>query len=91
MYDKTDNIALKKLVISEFWKLNTLNFYINRKLDYEENGRVQTLKEAIEVDNAYLKLIKDNDIEYSIIEPGDIDTVIKKTLSKINEFENLPQ
>ncbi len=91
VYDKTDNIALKKLVISEFWKLNTLNFYINRKLDYEENGRVQTLKEAIEVDNAYLKLIKDNDIEYSIIEPGDIDTVIKKTLSKINEFENLPQ
>jgi hypothetical protein len=89
VYDKTENIALRKLVISEFWKLNTLNFYISRKLDYEENGRVQTLKEAIDVDNAYLKLIKDNDIEYSIIEPGDIETIVKKTLSKINEFQSV--
>jgi hypothetical protein len=89
VYDKTENIALRKLVISEFWKLNTLNFYISRKLDYEENGRVQTLKEAIEVDNAYLKLIKDNDIEYSIIEPGDIETIVIKTLSNIDEFQSI--
>lgn len=85
VYDKTNNIALKKLVISEFWKLNTLNFYLTRKLDYEENGRVQTLKEAIGVDNNYLKLIQDNDIDYTIIEPGDIETVIKKIIIKINE------
>jgi adenylate kinase family enzyme len=85
VYDKTNNVALKKLVISEFWKLNTLNFYIARKLDYEENGRVQTLKQAIDVDNAYLKLIKDNDIIYSEIEPGDVDTIIEKILTKIDE------
>jgi len=85
VYDKTDNFALRKLVISEFWKLNTLNFYIGRKLNYEENGRVQTLKQAIDVDNAYLKLIKENDITYFEIEPGDIDTIIEKTIVKINE------
>jgi hypothetical protein len=54
-------------------------------LNYEENGRVQTLKQAIDVDNAYLKLIKENDITYFEIEPGDIDTIIEKTIIKINE------
>ena len=85
VYDKTQNYALKKLVISEFWKLKTLNFYISRKLNYEENGRVQTLEQAIDVDNAYLNLIKDNDIKYHQIEPGQIDIIVSKVIEMLNE------
>ena len=89
VYDKTDNIALRKLVISEFWKLNTLNFYINRKLKYEVGGRVETLEQAIEVDKIYLNVIKDNDIEYTEIEPGSVDTIVEKTMLILNESKIL--
>ena len=80
---------MKQLVLHEFEKLTTLNFYIHRRLKYEENGRVQTLEQAIDVDNAYLDIITNNNIEYTEIEPGDIDTIVKKTLSKVNEFESV--
>jgi len=89
VYDKSNNQELKNLTISEFKKLNTLNFYINRRLKYEENGRVQTLDQAIDVDNAYLNLIKENNITYSEIEPGDVDSIVRKTFFIINEFENV--
>jgi hypothetical protein len=89
VYDKTNNIELRNLVLSEFKKLNTLNFYIHRRLNYEENGRVQTLEQAIDVDNAYLNIITNNNIEYSEIEPGDIDTIVRKTWYIVNEFQNI--
>ena len=89
VYDQSKNEPLKQLVLHEFKKLTTLNFYIHRRLKYEENGRVQTLEQAIDVDNAYLDIITNNNIEYSEIEPGDIDTIVKKTLSKVNEFESV--
>ena len=33
--------------------------------------------------------LKHKNIEYTEIEPGDIDTIVKKTLSKVNEFESV--
>jgi nucleoside-triphosphatase THEP1 len=85
VYDKNNNLELRNLVLSEFRKLNTLNFYVSRKLKYEQNGRNQTIHQAIEVDNIYKKLLNDNDIQYIEIEPGQTDIIISKVIEMLNE------
>jgi adenylate kinase family enzyme len=85
VYDISKNSALKDLVLHEFKKLTTLNFYVSRRLKYENNGRNQTIQEAIEVDNIYKKLLDDNGIHYFEIEPGQDYVVTDKIFEKINE------
>lgn len=85
VYDSSKNPALKDLVLHEFRNLKTLNFYVNRKLNYESNGRNQTIQEAIEVDNIYKKLLDDNNIQYIEIEPGQDYIVTDKIFDTLNE------
>lgn len=87
IYDKTNNPLLKDLVIYEFKKLNTLNFYIDREVDYNPNGRMQTLDQALEVDRNYLELLSSNNIGYTSIPKGEVgvDIILKQILSKIDE------
>ena len=90
VYDKTENPILKDLVIYEFKKMNTLNFYIDRDVDYNPNGRMQTLEQALQVDKSYLELLIDNQIDFTHIpkgEPG-VNVIIEKILYKINEESN---
>lgn len=84
VYDRSQNKQLRELVLSEFNKLTTLNFYITRKLKYEENGRVQSLNDALHIDELYLHLIKNNNIKYYEIEPGQVDSVIDKTITLLS-------
>lgn len=83
VYDINKNPYLRDLVLYEFKNLNTLNFYVRRKFDYRPDGRVQDLAQAKEVDNSYLNLIKENDIQFHEIESGDVKTIIN-TLKKQN-------
>lgn len=87
IYDKTNNQLLKDLVIYEFKKMNTLNFYIDREVDYNPNGRMQTLEQALQVDQNYLQLLDTNQIGYTSIpkgEPG-VNIIVEQILNKINE------
>lgn len=87
IYDKTNNQLLKDLVIYEFKKMNTLNFYIDREVDYNPNGRMQTLEQALQVDQNYLQLLDKNKIGYTSIpkgEPG-VSIIVEQILNKINE------
>ena len=47
---------------------NTLNVFINRRKDYNPNGRNQTKEEAIAIDEKILKMLNDNNIKYTEIE-----------------------
>jgi hypothetical protein len=85
VYDNSNNDALKNLVLYEFKKLNTLNFYVSRRIKYEENGRNQSIDDAIKIDNIYKKILEDNQIQYFEIEPGQVYIVTDKLLDKINE------
>jgi DNA replication protein DnaC len=89
VYDNSNNDALKNLVLYEFKKLNTLNFYVSRRLKYEENGRNQNIDEAINIDNIYKKILENNQIQYFEIEPGQDYIVTDKLLDKINEYKNI--
>lgn len=87
VYDLTKNEHLEKLVIFEFSKLNTLNYFLNRGTNYNPNGRTQkTLEEALEVDNSYKKLLIDNDIPYTDISIGVNNTqnIVSDILRNLN-------
>jgi len=71
------------LVISEYNKFENLNFFLTRVGDYNPNGRMQTLEEAIE---------KDKEIKYFMLNHN-IDFVevpsTKESISFIiNEIKN---
>jgi nicotinamide riboside kinase len=71
VYDKSYNPALRNLVVHEFKKLNNLNFYLERDVIYNPNGRMQTLDEAIKVDNGYLDLLNSLGVDYIRITFGE--------------------
>lgn len=83
VYDISKNPYLKDLVMFEFKKLKTLNFYVKRKFDYRPDGRVQDLEQAKQVDVDYNQLLIDNSIQYYEVESGNIDFVIN-TLKENN-------
>jgi len=70
VYDITDNPHLKDLVLFEFKKLNTINYFLKRGTQYNPNGRMQTIEDALKVDEKYKQLLDENDIPYHEIEVG---------------------
>lgn len=64
VYDTTNNPYLKDLVLHEFKKLRTVNYFLKRGTQYNPNGRVQTAEDALKVDENYKKLLDDNHIPY---------------------------
>lgn len=67
-YLKEDIKPLKDLIVYEFKKLNTHNFFLNRIKAYNPAGRMQTLEEAIEKDQEIKSVLDDHNIQYQTIE-----------------------
>ena len=84
IYDKTENIYLKDLVLTEFKNMNNLNFYISRQFDYQQNGRYQNEEEARLIDIKYKNLLDDNGIDYIPVVPfsENLSSIIEKILEK---------
>lgn len=70
VYDQTENPYLKSLVLYEFSKLNTINYFLARGTNYNPNGRVQSIEDALKVDEKYKNLLLDNSIPYVEITIG---------------------
>ncbi len=70
VYDLTENTHLKSLVLYEFGKLNSINYFLTRGTDYNPNGRTQTIEDALKVDMKYKELLDDNNIPYHEIKIG---------------------
>lgn len=70
VYDQTENPYLKSLVLHEFSKLNTINYFLTRGTNYNPNGRVQSMEDALKVDEKYKNLLLDNSIPYIEITIG---------------------
>lgn len=85
IYDNTDNENLKNLVLGEFKKLNTLNFYLDRNFEYKQNGRVQDYEQALVKDLMYKNLLDSNDIKYTHIVHKDLPSIIEDILNNIKE------
>lgn len=69
------------LVKEVFTAYDNINFYIKRNTEYNNNGRYQNLEEAINLDNNILKLLKDNNVPYFVID--NIDNAVNDIINKI--------
>jgi len=88
IYDAGSNSALKQLIIEEHSMYDNLNIFLNRKKKYNPNGRSQTLKEAVEIDNK-IKSMLDTiaGMDYEIIDavPKNIPLIIEMIQKRLNK------
>jgi len=70
VYYNGHNPHFSDVVMFEFKKLNSANYYINRSFEYIENGRMQTLEAAQKVDRDYKVLLDTNTIPYTQLNAG---------------------
>ena len=65
-YDKTKNMNFRGLIMDKFKEFHNLNFFIERDLSipYEENGRLQTLTESIEIDKEIRDILVSSGIPF---------------------------
>lgn len=72
-----------KFILEEFSERENLNYFILRTRSYNENGRNQTLNEAIQLDNNLKNLLHTNKIGYSNISYD--EESINKILNDVKE------
>lgn len=65
VYDAGKTRYLKELTLSEFEKFENMNYFLIRTKDYNPNGRMQTLEEAIEKDSEIRSFMEQHDIPYT--------------------------
>ncbi|WQJ53371.1 MAG: thymidylate kinase [Wendovervirus sonii] len=73
IYDQSNNEFLKKLVLDVFNSYENINFYIQRNVDYVEEGRCQNAAEAVIVDDKCIKLMEENNIGYQLTTSTDAE------------------
>lgn len=67
LYNKLLSGKFDELIMEIFNSFENLNYYIVRKKKYMRKGRLQTLDEALELDERTEKLLKSNNVKYSTI------------------------
>lgn len=70
VYDIEDNQYLKDLAFYEYSKMRNLNFMLNRKTEFQQEGRRHNESQAIFYDQKIRELIRENDIPYYELEPN---------------------
>jgi nucleoside-triphosphatase THEP1 len=89
VYDKENSEVFHKLIMEQFNKFENYNFFLERGVEYQKEGRVQTEEEAKKVD----KIVKDVLEKYKIyhyIQPidGAADVIVKMILKVLSEKKN---
>lgn len=86
VYDKEGSNAFHALVMEQFNKFENLNYYLERGVEYQTEGRVETLEEAKEVDNAVLRVLSDYKIPYKSISFNDsYKEIVKDVMEKLTK------
>lgn len=79
LYNK-DSEKLNDLVIESINKFNNLNLFVERVVEYNENGRIHTLEQAKECDKQILDILNKHNIEYITVNPYDEDNIVEGIL-----------
>jgi hypothetical protein len=64
-YDKTKDPNFQRLVMSEFNKLDNINFFLERRKDFNPKGRIHNLEESEAIDKAIKGLLNDYNIPFT--------------------------
>ena len=75
-------------VLKQYKKYNNINFVLERKFyneGYQENGRNQTMQEAIEIDNDIENLLDKHNLSYMKVCESDSKAMVNKILEVLKE------
>lgn len=87
-YNKDKSEYFDKLVVEQYNRFNNRMYFIERNETYQENGRLQTKKEAEEIDKALKTILYENKIDFvSIKNEIAVETIVDDVLKKINSYE----
>lgn len=86
IYDKEKRVELKNLVLSEFNKFNSLNYFVERKAKFNPAGRIQNEEESKQIDCDIKLLLDSNNIKYKSIfgEKESVDIIVEDIITEIN-------
>lgn len=80
-FSKKYNAMIDEMSIQTWNLYNNITFYIERKADYNNVGRRESQKQAIDIDLKIKKYLKDHNIEY--IKIKDRDNAVDEILNNI--------
>jgi len=86
IYDSNNDNNLQSLVVTEYKKINTYNFFLMRDSDkFEAGGRLQNLEESIKIDNRIIDVLNKHSIEFESIKscPENVSVIVEKILKKV--------
>lgn len=78
LYDRDKDHLLADLIWSRYQKHSNINFVIRRDPEmFTELDRVDTIQSALAMDKKVLQFLESHGESYQLVEPGDVDTVMK--------------
>lgn len=80
VYDKENSNPFHALVMEQFNKFDNVNYFLERGEDYQTEGRVETLDEAIQIDNVVKSVLDENEIPYKCVPYDDCYKIIVKDI-----------
>lgn len=75
-YNQNDK-ELCSLCLKTFNQYNNLNFLLKRQTVYQENGRIQSEEEAMQIDKITQDLLESNGINYYTVNNNDLADIIE--------------
>lgn len=72
-----DDKELCSLCLKTFNQYNNLNFLLKRETVYQENGRIQSEEEAMQIDKITQDLLESNGINYYTVNNNDLADIIE--------------
>lgn len=82
LYDSSKNENFKNLILDQYNSFNNLNYFIQRNDEYNPKGRMQTLKEAKELDTELSDILHNLHITHTVVcKDGAIDYIVKDVLN----------
>lgn len=92
IYGKNRSTEFEEMVLKEFHGCNNLNFFVQRRADYNPSGRSQTHEQAKTLDSLVWNMLIDRGINFTTI-PGVREsseivlTEVQKIVKKIPHFK----
>lgn len=88
IYSQEDSQLFNDFIVEQYHKYNNINFVLERKFyndGYEQNGRNETIQEAIEIDNRIEEVFDKYDIDYIKVCEVDSKNMVNKILNILKE------
>lgn len=89
MYNNEPNPELEQLVISEYFKFNNLDFFIQRdNIEFESYGRIHNLEQSLTLDNTIRSVYSNCGAKYIEVNiKNAVNEMIPIILEKLKELE----